>query len=103
MPRTCEEALAARAWAKAPAPAEPAEPSPAAQLRRLLQHPGLRPVYYRTARTALTSGYAPAIAAEIEVMQREIARATDATQMMQRAFPTLYPLLPCTTASKHTP
>jgi hypothetical protein len=73
----------------------PTEPGPAARLRALLQHPGLRPVYYRTARRALESGYAPDIEAEITAMEREITRATDATQMLQTVFPTLSQLLPC--------
>jgi hypothetical protein len=61
-------------------------------------------VYYRTARAALNGGYIPDIVAEIAVMQREITRATDATQMLQTAFPTLCQLLPCA-ASKpsHSP
>lgn len=109
MRRTCEESLSARAWASAPrlvptpALARSTEPSPAAQLRALLEHPGLRPVYYRTARKVLQDGYEAEILAEIGLMQREITRATDAQQMLQSAFPSLYPLLPCATASKPTP
>jgi hypothetical protein len=90
--RTCEENLALRAWASAHAQQPP---TPAAQLRSLLDYPALRPVYRRLARKALESGKAAAIASELLELQREVTRAEDARLQVQHAFPTLYKLLPC--------
>lgn len=95
--RTDAQNLALRAWASAHA----RQQSPADRLRSLLAYPDLRPVYRRLARRALESGDAAAIASELIELQREVTRAEDARQQVQRAFPTLFALLPCT-ASKHS-
>lgn len=83
--RSSKDNLALRALVTRP----PAPPTPAAELRALLAHPNLRPVSYRLARTALESGNAAAIAEELVMMRREVARATDSKNMLARLFPQL--------------
>lgn len=67
--------------------------TPAAQLRTLLAHPKLRPVYYRIARRALESGDEAAIASEIRNLEREVARAEASTAQLRTLFPNLLPCL----------
>lgn len=88
--RTDEENLALRAGISVDANKPP---TPTAQLRELLAHADLRPVYRRLARRALESGDEVAIASELAQLQREATRAADARTQLETAFPTLLPCL----------
>jgi hypothetical protein len=71
----------------------PQQLTPADRLQHLLDHPGLRPVYRRLARTALRTGNAAAIAAEIVELEREIARAESSAALLRTTYPSFSALL----------
>lgn len=89
MPRTCEQNLALRAWGSA----HHRQREELAQLRVLVHHIELRPVYPRMARRAIQSQDSQRIAEALTELKAEIYRRHLATAAVRKAYPTLWPCL----------
>lgn len=86
---TCEENLARRAWASAYQRQCPE----LAQLRVLVHHTGLRPVYPRMARRAIQSQDSQRITVALTELKAEIHRCHMAKAAVRKDYPTLWPCL----------